>query len=143
MAPPSVKSILVTDHDIEMAARQMSMASLTPAEQDEQEKWVQQLLKDNPNCPEDNGWDRVEGGYFCKERGHAIPDELLAEGMGGYYGTASHIWGEWSQLYYPHSTRSGQRTKAVSFKPTGPTKAEWDTMSQSEQKAWKTNKKIF
>jgi hypothetical protein len=68
-----------------MAERQIRYESLPPDQQVKQESWAQSFLKRAGRCPQDYGWQRVEGiGYQCEGLTHLITDALIAEGKGGF-----------------------------------------------------------
>jgi hypothetical protein len=79
------ESLLKTQHDREMAQRQLRIETLNRQEREEQERWAQEQLMLRGACIRGFQWVRVEGGYMCAGENHAVTDELLAEGKGGYY----------------------------------------------------------
>lgn len=88
ISPPRTQTLLVTEYDIGMASRQTKMESLPPQEREKQEKWAQgQLSKNAGSCVMGFGFYRLPGGYHCAKQigNHAVSDELLAEGKGGFY----------------------------------------------------------
>jgi hypothetical protein len=81
-------SMLITQHDREMASRQTRIDSLPPDQRKEQETWAQKQLKGlSAMCPYGCQWKRSKtyGGYLCAAKLCLVTDELLAEGKGGWY----------------------------------------------------------
>jgi hypothetical protein len=78
-------SLLRTQHDQEMAQRQLRIEALSRGEREEQERWAQAQLMLRGSCHRGFQWIRVPGGYRCEGHNHAVTDELLAEGRGGWY----------------------------------------------------------
>lgn len=75
-----------TQHDVQMAARQVRYDELSVQDRSEQEVWAQSQLKQIVGrCPQSFGWIRETGGYRCGGGDHLVTDELLAEGKGRYY----------------------------------------------------------
>ncbi|CAG8956162.1 hypothetical protein HYFRA_00012079 [Hymenoscyphus fraxineus] len=92
------RSVLRTDYDRTMAARQTRLDSLSPRERVEQEEWALQYIARMNVCPVGFAWVRYErvGGYICKGGHHAMPDALIAEGEGGYMEERNGGWtGPW------------------------------------------------
>ncbi|KAE9373879.1 hypothetical protein N431DRAFT_284228, partial [Stipitochalara longipes BDJ] len=78
-------SIFKTDQDREMASRQTRIDALSPEQRKKQEDWAQTQLRLSGVCIGGFKWDRVTGGYRCKNKKCLVTDELLAEGRGGFY----------------------------------------------------------
>jgi hypothetical protein len=68
-----------------MASRQVQYETLSPQDRKKQEEWAQEKIKTLGPCPEGFEWQRVHGGYHCGGGNHWTPDELVAEGKGGFY----------------------------------------------------------
>jgi hypothetical protein len=84
-APSHAKSLFINQSEAKMASRQTQYESLPPDQQAKQESWAQSFLKREGRCPQDYGWQRVEGiGYQCEGLNHLVTDELIAEGKGGF-----------------------------------------------------------
>ncbi|KAF7942546.1 hypothetical protein BELL_0872g00040 [Botrytis elliptica] len=98
----SVRSILHTPNDIQMASRQPTINNMKGAEREEQESWaLGKLGKLNTGCPQNYGWSRRSDGYICDGGSHYITDLLLAEGMGGMFAVKNkHEWQDRSQGPY-------------------------------------------
>lgn len=98
----SVRSILRTSNDIQMASRQPTINNMKGAEREEQESWaLGKLGKLNTGCPQNYGWSRRSDGYICDGGSHYITDLLLAEGMGGMFVVKNkHEWQDRSQGPY-------------------------------------------
>ncbi|KAF7959478.1 hypothetical protein EAE96_001094 [Botrytis aclada] len=98
----SVRSILHTAIDIQMASRQPTINNMKGAEREEQESWaLGKLGKLNTGCPQNYGWSRRSDGYICDGGSHYITDLLLAEGMGGMFVVKNkHEWQDRSQGPY-------------------------------------------
>ncbi|TGO52338.1 hypothetical protein BCON_0143g00200 [Botryotinia convoluta] len=98
----SIRSILHTPTDIQMASRQPTINNMKGAEREEQESWaLGKLGKLNTGCPQDYGWSRRSDGYICDGGSHYITDLLLAEGMGGMFVVKNkHEWQDRSQGPY-------------------------------------------
>ncbi|TGO28128.1 hypothetical protein BPAE_0032g00710 [Botrytis paeoniae] len=93
----SVRNIVHTPTDIQMASRQPTINNMKGAEREEQEFWaLGKLGKLNTGCPQNYGWShRSDGGS------HYITDLLLAEGMGGMFVVKNkHEWQNRSQGPY-------------------------------------------
>jgi hypothetical protein len=83
--PPPPVSPVSTDHDLRMAERQLNYESLDRADKIEQEAWAQQQLLLNISMNDRVGvYRRVKGGYYDGGK-HLVTDQLLAEGLGGFY----------------------------------------------------------
>ncbi|CAG8975505.1 hypothetical protein HYALB_00012281 [Hymenoscyphus albidus] len=92
------KSLLNTDYDRTMAARQTRLNSLSPRERAEQEEWALQYIARMNVCPTGFEWVRYEriGGYICMGGHHATTDALIAKGEGEYIGERNGGWtGPW------------------------------------------------
>jgi hypothetical protein len=76
---------LLIERDREMASGQTLIDKLPPQLRKEQEEWAQSQLKLSSVCIGGFKWDRVQGGYRCRNRRCFVTDALLAEGRGGYY----------------------------------------------------------
>ncbi|TGO36866.1 hypothetical protein BHYA_0112g00050 [Botrytis hyacinthi] len=98
----SIRSILHTPNDIQMASRQPTINNMKGAEREEQESWaLGKLGKLNTGCPQNYGWSRRSDGYICDGGSHYITDSLLAEGMGGMFVVKNkHEWQDRSQGPY-------------------------------------------
>jgi hypothetical protein len=84
-APSHARSLFINQSEAKMASRQTQYESLPPEQRAKQETWAQSFLKREGRCPQDFGWQRVEGiGYQCEGLNHLITDELVAEGKGGF-----------------------------------------------------------
>jgi hypothetical protein len=84
-APSHAKSLFINQSEAKMASRQTQYESLPPEQRAKQESWAQSFLKRVGRCPQDFGWQRVEGiGYQCEGLNHLVTDELIAEGKGGF-----------------------------------------------------------
>jgi len=114
-APSQLHSIHVGSKAQTMASRQASFATLTPVDQKEQSKWAQSVISQQNACPEGYSWDRVDGGYQCKGRGHGMSDNLIAEGKCGVLSLPTRRWGEFNSIYYPEydGAPSGKYRKAI------------------------------
>ncbi|KAF8855613.1 hypothetical protein BDZ45DRAFT_746207 [Acephala macrosclerotiorum] len=103
-APSFARSIFKTTDDQKMASRQTKIESMSPQERKEQEKWAQSLIKGL--CPGGVSWDRVQGGYRCAAKQHAVTDELVSEGKGGmFFLDIENLSGKlfsWSRLDWPN-----------------------------------------
>lgn len=99
---PSVRSILNSPADIQMASRQPTINQLQGAEREAQEEWAEdKLSKLDTGCPQNYGWSRRGDGYLCDGGSHYITDALLAEGMGGLFAVKNkHDWQNRSQGPY-------------------------------------------
>jgi hypothetical protein len=85
-----------------MASRQLQFDSMEGAERAEQEVWAyDQLSKNSGNCDAGFRWIRIPGGYMCEGEAHFVPDELLAEGKGGFRERAFQ-WGPYFGPFYGH-----------------------------------------
>lgn len=99
-APPNVKSKFKTQHDVDMASRQVKYQQMNHAEKKKQDEWVHNFIQYAGPCPHGFTWERVKYGYVCNGGNHLCTDELLAEGKGGFYcGTLSAGW--WGPIYNP------------------------------------------
>ncbi|KAF8864821.1 hypothetical protein BDZ45DRAFT_736950 [Acephala macrosclerotiorum] len=98
------KSLLKTEHDHVMAARQMNFDKLSTEEQKKQTKWAQQHIELTGNCPGKAQWRRTKpkGGYICAGNVHWVTDALLAEGKGGMMiSSRSDMFLTWEGPVYP------------------------------------------
>lgn len=84
-AMSAVTTTFTNSDDVKMASRQTNYDTLPPSEQQKQEKWAQQKIRDIGICPAGYDWIRVPGGYNCWGGSHWMTDELLAAGHGGWY----------------------------------------------------------
>ncbi|KAH9214156.1 hypothetical protein DL95DRAFT_504546 [Leptodontidium sp. 2 PMI_412] len=116
---PKQKSTHITDHDKEMAKKQLKIEKLSAREMKEQEVWAQEKLVKSGSCPQGWGWERYTApagyekynGYRCGgsppelnlSHVHMITDELLAEGKCGYY-QLSHETNWWTGPHYPSNS---------------------------------------
>jgi hypothetical protein len=50
----------------------------------------------------------MPGGYRCNGKGHAMTDEILAEGRGGLFGLPTHDWNKREGPYYPSPNSPGK-----------------------------------
>ncbi|CAD6446053.1 c3f628d4-6d40-4b7a-865d-7474f3e26164-CDS [Sclerotinia trifoliorum] len=83
---PSVRSILHSPTDIQMASRQSTINKMKGAERKAQDNWaLGKLGKLDTGCPQNYGWSRRSDGYICDGGSHYITDLLLVEGMGGMF----------------------------------------------------------
>jgi hypothetical protein len=82
--------------DFKMASKMTSFATMTPTDQEKQEDWAQDFMKHIGICPEDNGWERREGGYQCKGKGHGMTDKMIAEGKGVIFAFKKHSAKDWN-----------------------------------------------
>ena len=83
---PMSTSPFQTPEDIQFASRQTQYNSLGRAERKRQDKWARKQLKNKyARCRNGFKWDREPWGYRCRGGYHMVTDELLAEGLGGYY----------------------------------------------------------
>ncbi|KAI9640399.1 hypothetical protein NHQ30_011144 [Ciborinia camelliae] len=91
---PSVRSILHSPKDIQMASRQSTINELQGPEREAQEAWaLGKLGKLDTGCPQNYGWSRRDDGYICEGGSHYITDVLLTEGMGGMFAVKNkHDW---------------------------------------------------
>jgi len=69
-------TMLVTDRDREMASRQTRIETLSGQQRKEQENWAQSQLKLSGVCIGGFNWDRVDGGYRCKNERCFVTDEF-------------------------------------------------------------------
>jgi len=74
-----------TNNSKEMASRQLRFDSLSGTEQEEQEAWAKEQIAISGSCADGYEWCRVKGGYRCRAGGHAMTDQLLADGKRAYY----------------------------------------------------------
>ncbi|ESZ97780.1 hypothetical protein SBOR_1789 [Sclerotinia borealis F-4128] len=103
-APPDAKSMFKTQHDVDMALRQVRYQSMTHDEKKKQDEWVRNFIQHAGPCPAGFSWERVKYGYACNGGNHLCTDDLLAEGKGGYYfGTLDAGW--WGPIYNRVSQR--------------------------------------
>jgi hypothetical protein len=104
--------------DFKMASKMASFATMTPKEQEKQEEWAQDFMKHIGICPEDNGWERREGGYQCSKGGHGMTDKMIAEGTGKIFAFKRHSardWNDkesWEGPYILHPANDGTFMKA-------------------------------
>jgi hypothetical protein len=80
------RSILTTPHDERMAKSQLHRDELTGRDAEEQDNWARKMIALIPNaCPDNNAFVRSDTHplYMCEGNGHAVTDELLADGRGG------------------------------------------------------------
>jgi hypothetical protein len=85
-ASTRAKSILATPEDMKMAQTQLQRDELQGVEAEEQDEWARKMIASIPNaCPDKMAFERHETLplYMCAKGGHAVTDELLAEGLGG------------------------------------------------------------
>ncbi|KAF7877187.1 hypothetical protein EAF04_000872 [Stromatinia cepivora] len=99
---PSVRSILHSPADMQMASRQSTINDMKGPEREAQEEWaLGKLGKLDTGCPQNYGWSRRSDGYICDGGSHYITDLLLAEGMGGMFVVKDkHHWQDRSQGPY-------------------------------------------
>jgi len=97
-------------YDQQMASRQTRIATLSPIDRQEQEKWAQSKLSQSAGaCLDGYGWERAEicaqtggmRGYRCTGGGHFVTDDLLAEGTKKCY--VVHV------LHYPYTHFADER----------------------------------
>ncbi|KAF7865904.1 hypothetical protein EAF04_006068 [Stromatinia cepivora] len=97
-APPDAKSRFKTQHDINMASRQVKYQEMNHEEKKKQDEWVRNFIQYAGPCPAGFSWERVKYGYVCNGGNHLCTDDLLAEGKGGFYmGTLDAGW--WGPTY--------------------------------------------
>ncbi|KAJ8068233.1 hypothetical protein OCU04_003801 [Sclerotinia nivalis] len=97
-APPDAKSRFKTQHDINMASRQVKYQEMNHEEKKKQDEWVRDFIQYAGPCPAGFSWERVKYGYVCNGGNHLCTDDLLAEGKGGFYmGTLDAGW--WGPTY--------------------------------------------
>ncbi|EPE35398.1 hypothetical protein GLAREA_11097 [Glarea lozoyensis ATCC 20868] len=85
-ASTRAKSILATPEDFKMAQTQLHRDELEGVEAEEQDEWARKMIATIPNaCPDKMAFERHDTLplYMCAKGGHAVTDELLAEGLGG------------------------------------------------------------
>lgn len=109
---PSVRSVLHSTNDIQMASRQSVINQLQGPEREAQEKWALGKLGElTTGCPQNFGWSRRGDGYICDGGSHYITDDLLAEGMGGMFAVKDkHDWQNRSEGPYYWAGRNEQGT---------------------------------
>jgi len=112
-APPTAKSLLVTPDDVQMASRQTRIDSMAPQERLKQEAWAQSQIQRGGVCVAGFNWRRDLGGYICDGGNHFMPDELLAEGMGGFFQRcvdydyySLSLVEDWEGPYFPNTLGS-------------------------------------
>lgn len=97
-APPDVQSRFKSQHDVEMASKQMRYQEMNREEKKKQDEWVHNFIQYAGPCPAGFSWERVKYGYVCNGGNHLCTDDLLAEGKGGFYnGTLDAGW--WGPIY--------------------------------------------
>ncbi|RAL59526.1 hypothetical protein DID88_006520 [Monilinia fructigena] len=97
-APPNVRSRFKTQHDVDMASKQVRYQEMDHKEKKKQDQWVSDFIKYAGPCPAGFSWERVREGYVCNGGNHFCTDEVLAEGKGGFYfGTLAMGW--WGPIY--------------------------------------------
>ncbi|CAD6445054.1 3d89c326-aeca-43f5-983c-06a98bf3dc09 [Sclerotinia trifoliorum] len=97
-APSDAKSRFKTQHDINMASRQVKYQEMNHEEKKKQDEWVRDFIQYAGPCPAGFSWERVKYGYVCNGGNHLCTDDLLAEGKGGFYmGTLDAGW--WGPTY--------------------------------------------
>jgi hypothetical protein len=87
---PTMPSIYSNPHDIQMAARQTRITSLSPTDQQKQEEWAQSKLPELGPCPAGFAWVRLKYGYQCSAGSHYISHEVIAKGQPGFYTVLMH-----------------------------------------------------
>ncbi|KAI9641220.1 hypothetical protein NHQ30_010020 [Ciborinia camelliae] len=97
-APPDAKSKFKTQHDVDMASKQVRYQQMNHDEKKKQDEWVSDFIQHAGPCVAGFSWERVRDGYVCNGGNHLCTDELLAEGKGGFYfGTLNMGW--WGPVY--------------------------------------------
>ncbi|KAB8291721.1 hypothetical protein EYC80_006518 [Monilinia laxa] len=97
-APPDARSRFKTQHDVDMASKQVRYQEMNHEEKKKQDQWVSDFIKYAGPCPAGFSWERVIEGYVCNGGNHFCTDEVLAEGKGGFYfGTLAMGW--WGPIY--------------------------------------------
>ncbi|KAA8563753.1 hypothetical protein MFRU_024g00580 [Monilinia fructicola] len=97
-APPDARSRFKTQHDVDMASKQVRYQEMNHEEKKKQDQWVSDFIKYAGPCPAGFSWERVREGYVCNGGNHFCTDEVLAEGKGGFYfGTLAMGW--WGPIY--------------------------------------------